>query len=134
MHEALQPAYAKALSQWSLASLGGSDWETVLEPYATEHASRLYVTFEQTIEGTGATVREQKYPEVRVRFGGSFNWDVDAQVLLDFQLETEAILSSDRAMLDERRTAFMSGHAVLFGRRQVRHSERRKLMEKRARE
>lgn len=130
LHEALQPAYAKALSQWSLTSLGGGDWETVFEPYATEHASRLYITFEQTVQGTGATVRENTYPEVKVRFGGSFNWDVDAEVLRDLQLETEAILAPDRAVLDERRTAFMSGHAVLFGRRQVRHSERRKLLEK----
>lgn len=132
LHEALQPAYAKAISQWSLTTLGGGDAETVFEPYATEHASRLYVTFEQTVDGTGANVNEKPYPEVKVRLGGSFNWNVEGQVIQNFQLEKEAILSPDRAVLDERKNYYVSANAVLFGRRQVRHSERRRLLERSA--
>jgi hypothetical protein len=129
LHEGLQPAYAKALAHWSLTSLGGGAWETLFEPYATEHASRLYITFEQTIDGAGATVNATAYPNVKLRLGGSFDWDVDAHVMRNLQVDTEAVLTSDRAMLDERKSYFMSAHGVLFGRRQVRFTERRKLLQ-----
>lgn len=130
LHEALQPAYSRALAQWSLESLGGGTAETVFEPYATAHAARLYITFEQTLEGTNAMVKDTAYPEVKIQLGGSFNWDVDAETLQNFQIEREAILSPVRAVLDERKSFFLSANAMLFGRRQIRHSERRKLLTK----
>jgi hypothetical protein len=126
LHGALQPVYQKALAQWSLSSLGG-DFETVFEPYSTEAASRLYVTFVQTIQAGDALAGDVKYTQTKVRFRGSFNFLVDENRLTDLQVEGEALLATGGAIIVEDRTAFASANITL-GRRDIRYTFRKPLM------